>query len=694
MARRVPVRSTLRGGSWLYTSGNLPASSRADTKHLAAQLQRQRLISPYTGARALDRMTNQLLTAALRSRTLPDNLHAAFATCARELVACEAHLFELPRLPPDHSVAQAVEARAILRDRLALFENAKRLVGDWIAILTRCLSAIIDAIPPTDTKPAMLSVPVPVVSLVDSAPDIVRQIVADLMRLAPDPRAPCTAPGATLAARITENLLATSRISFEQAQRHPERLKWPGSERAGPPETVRKYLVDTPFATLFESTILLPIPERIRFEGAHLIAKPGHGKSQCLQYQILKDIDDPRRPAVFVIDSSDDMLGTLARLARFDPAHDQRLVIINAGDTPFPLRINPFDLNRRRIDKLDLGHREEVLAGIVQLLAYIFEALSSDLTGRQELVLKILCQWMLNIPGATIHTMTELLTRPGPYLRYTEGLTATAQRFINDHLYSRTDKQYADVCNQLHRRLFELLSVPAFERCLSAQKNTIDFHQLFDTGSVVLINTARARLKNASPTFGKIIISMILQAILERAAQPEHLRRPVFGYIDECAEYFDGAGAPIDTFLLQGRKFKSGLTLCHQNMEGQVKRGSALRAALMTTALRFVGEVSVADAATLAPEMKTTSDYLLGVRRREASTEFAVHVRNVTPSAIKLRVPFFVAENAPKMSDAAYAKLLDRIRSQVASPLATAPPKLPPRTNDPPSPDDDFGEKY
>ena len=55
-----------------------------------------------------------------------------------------------------------------------------------------------------------------------------------------------------------------------------------------------------------------------------------------------------------------------------------------------------------------------------------------------------------------------------------------------------------------------------------------------------------------------------MQAALERAADPEHLRRPAFVYIDEAADYFD---ENIDTLLIQARKYKVGLTFAHQHLD-------------------------------------------------------------------------------------------------------------------------------
>src|ERR1700722_3726691 len=92
------------------------------------------------------------------------------------------------------------------------------------------------------------------------------------------------------------------------------------------------------------------------------------------------------------------------------------------------------------------------------------------------------------------------------------------------------------------------------------------------------------------------MIVQIMQAALERAADPEHLRRPAFVYIDEAADYFE---ENIDTLLIQARKYKVGLTFAHQHLD---QLSAKLYSSVMTNpAVRFVGGLSASDARALAP---------------------------------------------------------------------------------------------
>jgi hypothetical protein len=66
---------------------------------------------------------------------------------------------------------------------------------------------------------------------------------------------------------------------------------------------------------------------------------------------------------------------------------------------------------------------------------------------------------------------------------------------------------------------------------------------------------------------------------------------------------------------------------------------------LMTnTSIKLAGGVSDRDARVIAPEMRTRPEFLSEMTKSRTSTEFAAFVRNVTPQALKMTVPFGTAE--------------------------------------------------
>lgn len=432
------------------------------------------------------------------------------------------------------------------------------------------------------------------------------------------------------------------------------------------------YLGQTPFRPLFDEPLPLIVTKQHRFEHCHIVAGTGHGKTQLMQSLMLADFDDPDRPSVVAIDSQGDMLKTLSRLERFNPDVDDRLIILDPADTDWPLRLNLFDVNRDTIAALPRGEREQLLAGIIELYEYIFGALlGAELTQKQSVVFSFLAQLMLAIPNATIHTLRQLLEDPTPYWTHIETLPTTARTFLTEHLFasskrSQKTNDYNATRSQILRRLYGILSNPAFERIFSHPRNALDMKQALDDGKIILVNTAKDVLKSeASAIFGRYVIALILRAALERASEPKETRRPAFVYIDEAADYFDTS---IDTLLIQARKYNVGITIAHQFLD---QLTPALRASVMSNpAIRFAGGLSSKDAAALKEDMRTSAEFLLGAKKRTDETEFACFVRNLTPTATTYRLPFGRVEREPRMSEASRHQLLARNRVNVAAPIA------------------------
>ena len=179
-------------------------------------------------------------------------------------------------------------------------------------------------------------------------------------------------------------------------------------------------------------------------------------------------------------------------------------------------------------------------------------------------------------------------------------------------------------------------------------------------GSIILVDTAKDFLKGASSHFGRIFISLVLQAVLERAAIPEHERRPAFLIVDEAASYFD---SNIDDLLTEARKYKVGCVFAHQFLD---QCTSSLRASLAAnTSIKMVSGVSMQDARALAPDMRTTADFI----QSQPRLHFAAHFRNVTPHAVSIPVRFGALDREKQLTESEYEWLRWVNRERVSLPL-------------------------
>jgi hypothetical protein len=290
---------------------------------------------------------------------------------------------------------------------------------------------------------------------------------------------------------------------------------------------------------------------------------------------------------------------------------------------------------------------------------------------------------MLAIPGATIHTLMQLMEDGKPFKEHMEILDGSARYFFETEFFHPS---FSATKKQILKRLWGVLSTPAFERMFAQRANKLDLFEATNGGKIILINTAKDLLKtDGSALFGRFFIAMIAQATLERSVIPEWRRTPTFLYVDEAQEYFDDT---IETILSQARKYRVGITAAHQTLDQLTPR---LRAAFLSnTSFKCAGGVSAKDARALASELHTSSEFIEGMRKRRDRSEFAVWLKGRTPEALRLDVSLGFLERQATLTEDAYDQLLERNRAQYCGTLAEVlsfevPPKRPPQSSAPPT---------
>jgi Type IV secretion-system coupling protein DNA-binding domain len=442
------------------------------------------------------------------------------------------------------------------------------------------------------------------------------------------------------------------------------KLITPDKHKGTPREIVLAYLNNTPFEALFYAPIPFSFSYAQRQEHMHIVGGSGHGKTQLLQHFILNDLqrDDP--PALIVIDSQGDMLNKIQRLKLFTTTLADKLVVIDPEDIEHPPALNMFDSTNTRLASYSVSHKEQIEAGVIELYNYIFASIAAEMTSRQSTAFAFVTRLMLSVPGATIHTLRELMEDPARSLpqsklaEYIQKLDATSQSYFENQFFTN---RYADLRQQIARRLYGVLSVPSFDRMFSSKRNRLDMFEAIQGGKVVVVNTSKALLKtDASALFGRYMIALAIKAAFERVATQD--RRPAFLFIDEAAEYFD---ENIETLLSQARKFNLGVVIAHQHLD-QLSTG--LRSSVAAnTSIKLAGGVSDKDARALAPDMRTTPEFITSMQKHSRSTEFASYVRNYTANAVRLTIPFGSLEGAPKMSPEEHSQLIARNRERYAA---------------------------
>lgn len=568
----------------------------------------------------------------------------------------------------------AVEFRKVLRRRRRYAADYPRIHGIVTRQLKRAFVTYVQALPDAcfaDWPADGSSFEVPLIDLLDEPAAVVQGFLA------------CPYEDESIALdlflrirqRLERNLLSVSGLPpSADIDDCVHKIVAPVDQtRLTPPELADGYLGGTPFARLFDIPVPLKIPDEIRFEHAHILGGTGHGKTQLLQRMIYADLeaalDDGR--SVVVIDSQGDLINKLLRLEIFDPSRSEtladRLVLVDPSDIEHPVCLNLFDAHLNRLNAYRPVDRERVLNGVVELYENFFgNLLGAELTQKQEVVFRYLARLMLSIPDATIYTLMSIMQTPEPssLRRAVEELEGSARYFFETEF---SHPSFAATKKQILRRLWGVLSTPAFERMFAHPANKIDLLEATNAGRIVLVNTAKDLLKReGSALLGRFFMNMLAQAALERSVLPERDRTPTFVYVDEAQEYFDDS---IETILEQARKYRIGLVAAHQSLDQPSPR---IRSALFSnTSFKCAGGVSAKDARAFADELRTSPEFIEGMRRRAGRTEFAAWVKHWTPHAVRLSVPLGYLERQPVLSEEAYDQLLASNRDRYCTSLET-----------------------
>jgi hypothetical protein len=573
------------------------------------------------------------------------------------LLRFETPIWHLPVPRFNHlSLKEAVDLRHFLRAKEYFHTHEEQVA----TLLQDCIGSVFGQLAeqlPEALDPSPFEIP-----LIYTLPDP-KEWMDSIIRELWDQRYIDTGLFVEVSRRILLNLCAVSDIADPADPKKP--FKLPTRQEGSLHEIVDATFRNTPLHAFFLWPVPLKFTHDVRFSHMHVLGGSGAGKTTLLQNLILSDLQSDEPPSLVIVDSQGDLINKISHLALFDPDTGplrDRFYLISPKDTRNPPALNIFDVNRERLGKYDEADKEQVTAGVIQTFDYLFSGLlGADLTAKQGVFFRFVARLMLALPetlgrNATILDMIALMDDPVPYGAAIESLPPIQRNFF---IRDFTSKTFVQTKEQIRYRLNAILENPTLARLFTAPRTKLDLFTVLNQGGIVLVDTAKDFLKGSSAHFGRIFISLVLQAILERAVIPENKRRPTFLIVDEAAAYFD---SNMDDFLTEARKYKCGCVFAHQFLD---QATSSLRASLAAnTSIKFAGGASMSDARALAPDMRTTSDFILSQPR----LHFAAHIRNITPNAVSIPVPVGVLEKQPKLSAAAYEKLLEKNRSQVSIP--------------------------
>lgn len=457
----------------------------------------------------------------------------------------------------------------------------------------------------------------------------------------------------------------------------PQRV-WPLAFEGTVREAATTYFNGTPLLRLFTAPMYLPFPDETRFEAQWVIARQGSGKTQLLQTQIASDLDRVAagEASIVVIDSQPFIPGgflhNIATLKQFAPGQPlaDKLILLrpamqedDAQEVITP-SLNIFDVGQHN-PSLSARDRQIAHASAIDMITFSLSGTSPQ----QDAMIRFLVQLAVNVQGATIDTLADMLRmRKGPFLEeygsLIEGLSKTVRDYFNTTFF---DDEVSVTKRAVVRRLAEIMSNTTFERMFSNQRNSINLRQEIDAGNVILIHTDKGLLREQGcELFGRFFISLLLQATLTRTS-----KKPVFCYLDEAHDYISNEENAA-TLIDQARKQKVGFVFSHQRLNQIVN--SNVTSALDGCAIKFASR-NEGDSKEVARSLRTDEAFV----RDMPKLHFACFIRDVTTRGA-VRVPIkwgLMEKHMEHMTDAEFAQVRQRMRDLYCGPAS--PPSQPPR---------------
>jgi Type IV secretion-system coupling protein DNA-binding domain len=580
------------------------------------------------------------------------------------LLEREAFLFDDDIDGQADTLREGVKLRERLRGVVSVLSRENHYLAIWRHAMKALLIGIVETLPvnalsdpePDGTVPEtpVLHPSTPLYDMVDDLPLILTKIMGTLC--APDlieaglfsyfagsiDRRLCIASGIPWMERISSKRKVILPI---------DRPELPASELCS------LYTDETQFEGFFQLPVPIPIPAEIRFEHTHIVGGTGHGKTQLLQYLIMDDLHRALDSdlSLVVIDPDGTLIKTISQTDYFgEYLLADRAIFIDPTDVDYPVGLNLFDVSH--LEGADARTRETIENNTIELFEYFFDALlGSELTGKQTTLFRYLGLLLMQIPGGNIHTLRELMENGQKFKPYMEKLEGSARTFFEQRFFA---KDLQATKTQVLSRLWGVLSNRSLDRIFSAKRNSINFDAALQSGKIIFIHTSKEYLgEEGSHIFARLMVALLGQALIRRAAVAPEKRNPTYIYIDEAEGVVDQT---LVRLLAQARKYKGAITIAHQHLD---QLPSTARAGILAnTSIKLAGGVSAKDSSSLAAEFRSKSEFILAQKKDENTSRFALFAKNITPQASVFGVPLGYAESCDRLSADEYANLLAQSR--------------------------------
>ncbi|WP_135079461.1 TraM recognition domain-containing protein [Terasakiella sp. SH-1] len=393
-----------------------------------------------------------------------------------------------------------------------------------------------------------------------------------------------------------------------------------------------------------------------------------------------------------IVDPHGDLFNTLARLRDFAPAdvfdHTGRWLLQSLGfpvpkhadlskhltlfDVEDPLHLpgcNPFDIGLEELAKKDAHIALGAVNSSLSLTAYIFSE-GQALTTLQKNIFTYVARVIQMVPERNIFTFLDCLASPNPMedRRFQGAIAAiddpAVKRFFAEEYLSRSAiERRAEIRN----RVSTLLSNPVFLRMFMSQKNTIDFGKIMNNGGILLANTSKSVLHDASGAVSRYFVASVLQAAYRRGAMaPEH-RLPWRLFVDEVQ---NARGQKLEELLSEARKYGISICMAHQHLDQlKTRDGAEMKTSVASNVkIKMVGRSGLELAEGVSKLVGVKPEQMKDLRiTPRLKADFYCYTSGVMHQGKKISIPLGYLNNRPKMSPKQFEKIRTEQRERYAA---------------------------
>jgi len=327
-----------------------------------------------------------------------------------------------------------------------------------------------------------------------------------------------------------------------------------------------------------------------RATSTHIIAPPGHGKTNINTTMIVHDVQAGH--GIIAIDAMGDWTREMVWRIVEETDRAADVVILDAGAT------NPFSLPLyRHVSRADRHRFQQAVDGGVKPYEALYGLQGSRGTSWGP-VLKLLAT-------ATSHTFVEAgacLEDVGPFLRNEDVRRRILARVTNpkihqywDEFYPAREREQAEYHASFINKVLPFSWNETVAAVGGQHEATVHVRQLMDEQKIVILLLRAGQIgEDAAALIGNNFLGDVSAAIQSRTDTREDLRRQCMLYIDECQLFIHPDLPQIEALA---RKFRIGIIKSHQHLE-QIPE--ALQASARMATNLFIGRQSGTHAAILA----------------------------------------------------------------------------------------------